>query len=266
MAAADAASTFRSAVKELAQQRGLLATFQSKPFSLDGPGNGGHFNFSLWRRADTPSASAQSDTASPASAAGLVSAMHDPSAADGLSETARHFLAGVLTHAPALEAFCSPTPPCYCRHGNWAPTVANHGPDDRTCAVRVKRGSVDGDGTDCYMELRMASASACAYLVIAALVAAGLDGLRRRLPLPPQRQTAAGGATSLPTNLSEALAALEADEYMATALGDTIVRWFAGTKRAEMALVEQRKADSVPSLGDDEAKLEAWRHVYMEYI
>ena len=140
IAACDAASTFKTGVKEIAQQRGargepgMVASFQSKPFSMTGPGNGtsavaafppsaggagadaadrehrtslarslarslegGHFNFSLWRAPDrTP-------------------AVRDDGRASGLSEIAEHFIAGVLAHAPALEAFCSPTPACYCR-------------------------------------------------------------------------------------------------------------------------------------------------------
>ena len=50
------------------------------------------------------------------------------------------------------EALCSPTPPCYCRHGNWAPTVANWGFDDRTACVRVKADRRGPQGS-CYMEL-----------------------------------------------------------------------------------------------------------------
>jgi len=265
--AADAASTFRTAVKELAQQRGLLATFQAKPFTLDGPGNGGHFNFSLWkRRLDHEAKDAEGFEAgeAPRSLDGLCSALHDPTAADGLSETGRHFLAGVLAHAPALEAFCSPTPPCYCRHGSWAPTVANHGPDDRLAAVRVKRGDTQ---QDCYFELRMPSASACAYLVIAALVAAGLDGMARQLPLPPPGLSADDGATPLPTCLSESLVALEADRVLCDALGEELVRWFVVLKRGELAAVETRQAASLAAgCSEAEAKLEAWRHFFMEYV
>ncbi|CAK9084661.1 unnamed protein product [Durusdinium trenchii] len=115
---------------------------------------------------------------------------HARADADGLSDSAKSFLAGVLAHAPALEALCSPTPPCYCRHGNWAPTVANWGFDDRTACVRVKSDKKGPPGS-CYMELRMPSSSANPYLVIAGLVASGLDGLQRKLELPPQRQSEA---------------------------------------------------------------------------
>ncbi|KAL1514723.1 hypothetical protein AB1Y20_003810 [Prymnesium parvum] len=254
VAAADAAATFRTAVKEIAQQQGMLATFLAKPFGTKGAGNGGHFNFSLWQRE-----TGGGTEAGHGEMAGLLSAQNDPDAADGLSSTARHFLAGVLAHASALEAFCSPTPACYLRHGNWAPTLANYGPDDRTCAVRVKPGS--------HFELRMPSASACGYLVLAAVAAAGRDGVMRKLTLPPTRQNEAEGASLLPRSICESLSALEADEYMCSALGDELVRWFIGMKRCELQAIERRiTRNEAEGKSKDEAQLEAWRYFYMEYL
>ncbi|KAL3920938.1 MAG: hypothetical protein SGPRY_005075 [Prymnesium sp.] len=260
--AADAACTFRTAVKELAQQQGLLATFQSKPFALDGPGNGGHLNFSLWQdewQGDRL-LSADNSCESRHVEDGMRSAHHHPLSEDDdqLTPVARCFLAGVLAHARALEAFCSPTPPCYERHGRWAPTTANYGPDDRTCAVRVKRGS--------HFELRMPSASACSYLVIAALVAAGLDGIERELSLPPSRQTEAQGSAKLPTSLKEALEALEMDACIRAALGEELISWFLLVKRGELEAVEHRIAQNTSRIGASDAQLEAWRHFFMEFL
>merc|ERR1719160_868057 len=115
--AGDAASTFRTGVKEMAISRDLRATFMTRPFGVKGVGNGGHFNFSLWQRGSSDSKQ--------------TSDINLTGATEG-----KQFLAGILSHAPALEAFCSPTPPCYTRHGNWAPTTADYGVDNRVAAVR----------------------------------------------------------------------------------------------------------------------------------
>ena len=132
----------------------------SKPFSIKGAGNGGHFNFSLWApEGGAPAAAPAATTAGgfvsgPGgfSSEGLRNVLHDASAPHGLSRLGRHFLAGVLAHAPALEALCSPTVPCYARHGNWAPTHATWGVDDRLAAVRLKRGSTGPH--DAFFEVR----------------------------------------------------------------------------------------------------------------
>jgi glutamine synthetase len=67
------------------------------------------------------------------------------------------------------------------RHGHWAPSKADWGLDDRMRCVRVKSSVTPDD--NCYMELRLPSAAACPYLIVAAMVAAGMDGLNRKLPL-----------------------------------------------------------------------------------
>ena len=116
IAAPDAAHTFRTAVKEIAQSNGYLATFQSKPFNLNGPGNGGHYNFSLWEKKIEKSL--EEGHKSPNSLDGLIPIHYSEADNKDLSDRAKHFLAGILLHAKSLEAFCSPTVPCYQRHGS----------------------------------------------------------------------------------------------------------------------------------------------------
>ena len=197
LAAADCAHTFKTGVKELAMRRGLAATFASKPFGGPrGVGNGGHLNVSLWRGEDPATGGDE----------------------DGLSTTARHFIAGILAHARGLEALAAPTPGCYSRHGNWAPTHANWGHDDRNVCIRVKsRRCAPGEA---YVEYRAPSSAANTYLVLAGVAAAGADGVKRERVLPPAKDDE---AVLLPTSLPEALAALRADDVLVEALGKDFV-------------------------------------------
>lgn len=256
--AADAISTFRTGAKEIAQNKGLLASFISRPFGVEGVGNGGHFNFSLW----CPGPDSALDGAISRTTRGKRSAMHSTSDPSGLSDTAQHFLAGVLAHAPALEALCAPTTPCYTRHGHWAPVVSNWGMDDRLACVRVQADPA-GSPEGCYMELRLPSASANPYLVMAGVIAAGLDGLQRKLELPPHRQSLEQGAVPIPTSLEAALAALEQDAHMVNTLGTDFVRWYAGVKRLELSTIEAWLEKTGRSDSDVSS---AWRRMYFEFV
>lgn len=230
--AGDAAATFKLGVKEMAASRGLRASFMSKPFGVNAVGNGGHFNHSLWQNG--------------------VNVTGD--GADGPSSLADRWISGILHHAPALEALCAPTPPCYLRHGHWAPTHANWGPENRMCAIRAKLNP-----NNPYLELRMPSASANAYLVLAAIVAAGMHGIEdATIPSRPPGE-AAETAMPLPTSLPEALDALQRDEYLKAKLGADFVRWFDLLKRSEIETIEK----NAQTLGSD---AKAWELMYMEYL
>lgn len=236
--APDAAVTFRTGVKEIAMRRDIRASFATMPFALTGVGNGGHFNFSLWTAGETKRCVMCKE--------------------GKMSTTAKQFLAGVLKHAPAMEALCAPTPMCYKRHGNWSPVAANWGLDDRTAAVRVKMG-----GEKTYFEFRSPSAAANPYLVTAAVLVAGLDGLERDLVLPEMGL----GDVLLPTSLEEALDALVADKILVERLGNVLVSWFVDVKMAEIDRIEtwiQKGIDA--GMSEDEARLKAWRDMYFEYL
>jgi len=264
IAAADDAATFKTGVKEIAHKSGLWATFMSRPFGDMTVGNGGHFNFSLW----TPNLKAKdpdgTDPIGGFSVAGKDSAMHSSSDPVGLSDVAKRFLAGVLSHGRALAALCAPTPACYTRHGTWAPRAATWGLEDRTAMVRVK-ADPKGSPKSCQMELRAPSASACGYLVMAGLAAAGLDGLQRNLDLPPPRQPEVE-AVALPTTLGEALEALEADEHMVKQLGKDFVSWYCGLKREELKSIDKKVGS--PASDEERHRLQAsaWQHMYFEYV
>ncbi len=214
---ADRVITARYLISVLAERRGMTATFMPKPFS-DRTGSGLHLHLSLWR----------DGTALFPAPAG-----EGPAGPFGLSGPARAFLAGVLDHAPGLQAVIAPTVNSYKRTGatstrsgaTWSPRRVTYGGNDRTHFVRVPDAH--------RVELRGGDGSANPYLAIAASLAAGLDGIERDLdPGEP-------GATTrpdLPPTLLHAVDALLADPTVSGALdaaGPGVCRYFADLKRAE---------------------------------
>jgi glutamine synthetase len=212
--AADQAYTFKTAVKEIAAKSGRLASFITKP-SITRSANGLHYNQSLW----TNGRNAFAGRSSP----------------DGLSKVGRHFIAGQLHHAPALSALFAPTINCgkRFRPHSFAPFEADWGFSNRTVALRVK----DAGGDNIHIENRLCAGAANPYLVAAASLAAGIDGIRRALEAPAPR--APGDETTrfalLPTSLESSLAALEADAALVEALGPEFVKVFTTVKRHEIA-------------------------------
>jgi glutamine synthetase len=214
--AADRAFRLKSAVKDVAAQNGLVATFMGKPFNDQG-GSGFHVHLSL-ERDDS-------------------NAFDDPSDPDGIGTEMRFFLAGVLAHAPALMAFLNPTVNAYRRivPDSLAPTHANWGWDNRTAFVRVppERGRATR------VEVRVGDGSANPYLAVAAILFAGLRGLEDELPLRPPVSGDAyhsdePGGDPLPTSLDEALSALEADVDLRDAMTPVLVDTFLALKRFEL--------------------------------
>jgi glutamine synthetase len=214
--AADQAFVFKNAVKELAQQRGYVASFMTKPYA-DQSASGCHYHHSLLRRD------------------GGANAFADPDAGDGLSRLARHWIAGQMEHARALAAIVAPTLNCAKRYKlySFAPMNVTWGHEDRTAALRVKGAR----GAETHLENRMPCAGSNPYLVLAAVVAAGLDGVERELEPPPATTTIAyadKAAPKLPTTLDAAVAAFEHDQVLVAGLGEEFVKLFLAVKRHEI--------------------------------
>jgi glutamine synthetase len=214
LTAADRAFRLKVAVKDVAALNGMLATFMGKPFNDQG-GSGFHLHISADRDDDN--------------------AFADRTDPDGVSDELRRFTAGVLAHAPALMAFVCPTINAYRRivPDSLAPINISWGWDNRTTFVRIPAER----GRATRVELRIGDGSANPYLAIAAVLFAGLHGLREELPLPdPVDGDAytqeAGG--SVPLSLGEALDALEADAFLRDAVGEAIVEPFLAMKRFEL--------------------------------
>lgn len=204
---ADRTFDFRRLVERTAQLTGYRATFMAKPFA-EYEGSGYHLHVSAWRDGENAFA---------------------PDGEGGLSPAGRHFVGGLLDHAPALAALCTPNPNAFKRYDpeGFAPYAAAWGLDNRMTALRVPNGTPR-------VENRIPSADANPYLVIAATLAAGLDGLERELdPGDPYVGNPSGDAPTLPQSLPEALSALRDDEVLVDALGEELVRAYAATKAAE---------------------------------
>jgi len=214
LASADHLMLFKLAAQALAERHGMVFSMMPKPFANQ-PGSGMHFHVSLW---DGERCLFDDDT------------------------TARQFIGGVLAHSAGLAALAAPTVNSYKRlvvgeslsGTSWAPAYVAHGPNNRTALVRTLAGR---------FEWRLPDASANPYLATAGLIAAGLDGIAKRLDPGPactddlfeQPLTAlrARGIGVLPQGLGDAVDALEADEVLCEALGATLAREFITAKRAE---------------------------------
>ncbi|GAX39829.1 glutamine synthetase [Tolypothrix sp. NIES-4075] len=218
---ADRHAFFKYMVKAIAEKHGLRATFMPKPF-VHLTGNGCHTHLSVW------------DTAKSANL------FHDEQGELGLSPLAYQFIAGVLHSAEALCAFSNPTVNSYKRinapvttsGATWAPNTITYSGNNRTHAIRIP--DVDR------FEFRLADGAANPYLLPAALIAAGLDGIANKRdpgsrydnnsytdPLSSER------VKQLPSNLLDALRSLEANTVLPQALGERFVAAYLKLKHQE---------------------------------
>ena len=241
VSSADHLMLFKLAGQALAEERGMVFSMMPKPFA-DQPGSGMHFHVSLWKGQGVDGA----NLFMPHTRDGAV----DPAA--GLSPLGRHFVAGVLAHAPALCALAAPTVNSYKRlvvsevlsGTSWAPAYVAHGANNRTALVRTLPGR---------FEWRLPDASANPYLASAGLIAAGLDGIDRQLALPEAHdedlfalslaEIHSRGIALLPQSLHEALGALQADAVLTEALGPTLTTQFVELKRAEWLAYQRHVSD-----------------------
>jgi len=217
---ADRHAFFKYMVKTLAEAAGLRATFMPKPFS-NLSGNGCHVHVSLW---DTERGENQ---------------FRDRTGELGLSRTAYEFMGGILHHAEALCAFTNPTVNSFKRiNGNttmsgatWSPNTISYTGNNRTHMIRVP--DVDR------FELRLGDGAANPYLLQAAIVAAGLDGLTQHRSPGPRLDTNAythppgADVRRLPTTLLDALRALRKNEVLDQALGAPFIDAYTKLKEAE---------------------------------
>jgi glutamine synthetase len=213
-------SIYKTGAKEIAAQEGMSLTFMAKPNQREG--NSCHVHLSLRDAAGSP-----------------VLAGDGP---HGLSRLGEHFLAGQLAALREMSLFLAPNVNSYKRYvpGSFAPTAVRWGADNRTCAYRLV-----GHGLSLRAENRVPGGDVNPYLAIAAMIAGGLDGIERELPLEP---AFAGNAYAdpgprVPATLREALQAWEGSGLAMAAFGKDVVEHYANYARVELAAFDSAVTD-----------------------
>ena len=213
LATADAMVLFRSAVKQVARRHGYHATFMCRPKLPNVMSSGWHLHQSLARAGKNVFVSEKED----------------------LSETGKHWLGGLLTHARGTCAFSTPTINGYKRYRPYslAPDRIIWGKENRGALLRV----IGGPGNPATrIENRIGEPAANPYLYIASQIHAGLDGLAAKPALPRSADTPyEAKAEPMPRTLDEALAALRKDKALRAGFGDNFVDYYCRIKDAEIA-------------------------------
>jgi glutamine synthetase len=232
LTAADNHIFVRETIRNVAYQHGMYASLAPKPF-MNQAGNGGHIHFSLWDVDRTRNL------------------MYDPAMPFGLSKCGLQFTAGLLAHLPGLLAITCASYNSYNRLQPhfWSSAYTAWGPDNREGAVRVASRFKSNEEGSANAELKAADLSANPYLAFGALIAAGLDGIRRELdPGQPilidpgnmtEEERARAGIKRFPTTLNEALDELERDPVLLEALGGLLSKSYIAVKRKEYETFSQ---------------------------
>ena len=230
---ADNAMTYRLVVKQIALNHDVYATFMPKPLMGEN-GSGMHVHQSLF--------------------SGGRNAFHDPNGSHFLSETALHFIAGLLKHAPAITAVTSQWVNSYKRlvPGYEAPVYLSWAIKNRSDLIRVpvyKPGKEEATR----IEYRAADPACNPYLVFSVMLAAGLDGIRNKLEPPApveenvfemsEEERKRRDIGTLPGSLEEAVRLMEESDLVREALGDHVFESFIKNKKIEWDNYRTRVTD-----------------------
>jgi glutamine synthetase len=236
LAAADQRVLALEAIRGVAHRMSLTITMAPKPYP-DQAGNGHHLHLSLHTvEEDTP-------------------VLFDASGA--LSGQGLGFVAGILEHLPAVMAFTVPSPNSYQRvaPGMWSSAYTCYGPDNREAAIRLVSPVAGAEAATANIELKPMDVTANPYLALAAVLTAGMDGMERALdPGEPtivdpatlsEEERTSRGIRPYPASLDEALDALEKDEVLTEALGESLVRTHLAVARAQAEMAKELPPEEV---------------------
>jgi glutamine synthetase len=220
--AADRTFLFKTATKDIVAKEGKVATFMGKPWSDEG-GSGFHLHFSVTDESGK-------------------NVMHDGKG--NFSELGMQVIAGITRNAHSLTALTNPSVNAFKRLGpdTLAPYRANWGYDNRSAMVRIPPEG--GEGTR--LEVRVGDGMANPYLVVAGLLAAGLDGIERKLEAPAPVEGMAYDNDNdpiLPMSFTEALDALEANDNLRKYMSPLLIEAFIVLKRDEIARYQEAVKD-----------------------
>ena len=212
--AADNATLFKTAVKEIAYKHGILASFMAK-VNENLPGCSGHVHQSLW--------------------CGNINLFYDATQPNQMSKTMQHYLAGQLYCLPHILPMVAPTINSYKRlvEGAWAPTTVTWGNDNRTVALRT----LTGGSKSCRLETRVVGSDTNPYLALSACLASGLYGIKNQLSL--QAATEGNGYRDeshgrFPKSLDDANQAMKNSAVAKEIFGETFVTHFTQTRDWEV--------------------------------
>lgn len=223
LSTADNIMTFRTIVREVAESNGQFASFMPKPM-VDQPGSGMHTHLSLFE--------------------GERNAFYNPANEFQLSDTARHFIGGLLRHAPEITAITNQHVNSYKRlwGGGEAPSYVCWGHNNRSALVRVPLYKPD-KAASARIEYRSLDSAANPYLALAVILAAGLKGIEGKYPLPPgaddnvwelsDAERRAAGFDPLPSSLERAVSLMEESELVAETLGEEVFDYVVRNKHQE---------------------------------
>ncbi|MCO5590867.1 hypothetical protein L7F22_044842 [Adiantum nelumboides] len=227
--AADDVLMLRETVKALVQRRGLLATFLPKVFPND-LGSGAHVHISLWE--------GDKNVFKADSGGGQY----------GMSKIGQEFMAGVYHHLPSLLAFTAPLPNSYERikPQTWSGAHYCWGRENREAPLRAS--CPPGTHHDVVSNFELKSFDGCAnpYLGLAAILAAGIDGMRKQMQLPEPvdddpSSLNEGLVKMLPTSLDQSVKALEQNQLLKEILGPSLVKCVIAVRQAEIEFYEKQE-------------------------